>query len=51
MLVATSPWRGEVGARSAPGGGDLLRFGYLLLTPPRSPALRASERPSPSRGG
>src|SRR5207302_9005424 len=49
MLVATSPWRGEVGARSAPAGGDLLRFGYLLLTPPPSPPLRASERPSPPR--
>jgi len=40
----TSPWRGEVDARSAAGGGDATA---PLVTPPRP--LRG--RPSPSRGG
>jgi error-prone DNA polymerase len=42
----TSPWRGEVVARSATGGGDTAA---LLVTPPGS-HLRCSP-PSPSRGG
>src|SRR6516225_11027566 len=40
----TSPWRGEVVARSATGGGDAA---FRPHTPPRP--LR--DRPSPSRGG
>jgi error-prone DNA polymerase len=40
----TSPWRGEVDARSAAGGGDTA---LQPITPPRP--LRG--RPSPSRGG
>ncbi len=40
----TSPWRGEVAARSAAGGGDAAS---RLMTPPRP--LRG--RPSPCRGG
>ncbi len=40
----TSPWRGEVAARSAAGGGDAAS---RLITPPRP--LRG--RPSPCRGG
>src|SRR5690242_877253 len=40
----TSPWRGEVAARSAAGGGDVPA---PLVTPTRP--LRG--RPSPSRGG
>ena len=40
----TSPWRGEVAAQSAAGGGDAAA---PLVTPPRP--LRG--RPSPSRGG
>jgi error-prone DNA polymerase len=43
-LTNTSPWRGEVGPRSGPGGGDETT---PLVTPPR--LLRS--RPSPSRGG
>jgi hypothetical protein len=34
----TSPWRGEVGSRSEPGGGDF----FLLFTPPRSRLARST---------
>src|SRR5271165_520780 len=44
LLTTTSPWRGEVDARSAAGGGDAA---VSLVTPPRP--LRG--RSSPSRGG
>ncbi len=44
--MLTSPWRGEVTARSAAGGGDATN---PLVTPPGS-HLRCSP-PSPSRGG
>ena len=52
-VANTSPWRGEVAAQSAAGGGDgpnvfnAVRVFIAAITPPR--ALRA--RPSPSRGG
>jgi error-prone DNA polymerase len=45
-LPITSPWRGEVAARSAAGGGETAA---PLVTPPGS-HLRCSP-PSPSRGG
>jgi error-prone DNA polymerase len=44
LQIITSPWRGEVAARSAAGGGDAAA---RLIPPPRP--LRG--RPSPSRGG
>ena len=44
LLTTTSPWRREVDARSAAGGGDAA---VSLVTPPRP--LRG--RSSPSRGG
>ena len=42
----TSLWRGEVGARSAPGGGEVAGRN---ITPPRSPS--ASDPPPPGEGG
>ncbi|MGH6673790.1 MAG: error-prone DNA polymerase [Xanthobacteraceae bacterium] len=46
LRMNTSPWRGEVAARRAAGGGDAV---VPLVTPPDS-HLRCSP-PSPSRGG
>jgi len=50
----TSPWRGEVGPRSGPGGGESARSALHLsskkFTPPRLAPVVLADPPPPGEG-
>jgi len=48
-ITNTSPWRGEVGRASGPGGGDSPSTYAAWLSP--HPGLPSAVQPSPFRGG